>query len=348
MKKTLITFFALILAAQIWSVDRQYYATLEGKSGDALRQAITAIVYQHHTNDAGYNWNFQNIDIVDGVVLDMYSTCVWTSSQQGKNYNGICDGYNREHTVPQNVFNEKYPQKSDRHHLFLTDGKVNGVRSNYPFGETDVTTGFSGLSNADKALGKFGTASSGYTGNVYEPDDMYKGDIARAVLYMVVRYATTNECRKYNGTSNSYPVTTWTNNLMFNGDLSVNYGLSDAAVTFFVKWHRADKVSLKEINRNNGVETLQGNRNPFVDFPILMEYLWGNKKNETFYLADAIASFESDFVPGESDGAASHPETALEDVPVSHSAQIILENGQLLIVREGVVYSITGARVTNR
>lgn len=305
MRKHFLLSFALFCCAALWAVDESYYSSLNGKKDAALREAITALIYQHHTTDVGYNWNFENIDIVDGVVLDMYSTCSWSSSQQGLNYSGICDGYNREHTVPQNVFEESFPQKSDRHHLFLTDGKVNGIRSNYPFGETNATDGFSGLSNSEKALGKFGAASSGYTGKVYEPDDMYKGDIARAVMYMVVRYATTNECRKYGGSQNSYPVTTWyTNNKMFSNSLSTNYGLSDAAVTFFLKWHRNDKVSNKEIARNTGVENVQGNRNPFVDYPILVEYLWGNKQGETFYLTDAVGSFSGDFIPGVSDGSA--------------------------------------------
>ena len=305
MRKHFLLSFALFCCTALWAVDESYYSSLNGKKDAALREAITALIYQHHTTDVGYNWNFENIDIVDGVVLDMYSTCSWSSSQQGLNYSGICDGYNREHTVPQNVFEESFPQKSDRHHLFLTDGKVNGIRSNYPFGETNATDGFSGLSNSEKALGKFGAASSGYTGKVYEPDDMYKGDIARAVMYMVVRYATTNECRKYGGSQNSYPVTTWyTNNKMFSNSLSTNYGLSDAAVTFFLKWHRNDKVSNKEIARNTGVENVQGNRNPFVDYPILVEYLWGNKQGETFYLTDAVGSFSGDFIPGVSDGSA--------------------------------------------
>ena len=198
------------------------------------------------------------------------------------------------------LFKEKSPQVGDRHHLFLTDGKVNGVRSNYAFGETNSTTGFSGISNSSKALGKFGSASYAYSsGTVYEPDDEYKGDIARAVLYMVVRYATEDVCR-VGSTSNSYPVTTWGTDPMFSGSLSTNYGLSNAAVQTFLKWHRADPVSKKEIDRNNGVEAKQGNRNPFVDYPCLVEYLWGNHAGESFALANMLPSF----APGwdESDG----------------------------------------------
>ena len=283
---------ALTCAFNILAVNQAYYNSLNGKQDSQLREALTALVYSKHTTNVGYTWDFNDIDIVGGEVLDMYSTCVWTSSQQGKNYSGICDGYNREHIVPQSLFNESLPQKGDRHHLFLTDGKVNQERSSYPFGETTVTTGFSGIANSDKALGKLGTSSGNFTGTVYEPDDEYKGDIARAIMYMAIRYATTSQCRVGTGSTNAYPVTTW-GGQMFSNSLSTNYGLSNAAVAVYMAWHRADQPSAKEIARNNGVEALQGNRNPFIDYPDLAEYLWGNKKNTAVVLDNLTPTFDS-------------------------------------------------------
>ena len=287
--KTTKYIFTLVIAlscavGNLFAVEKSYYSSLDGKSGTALREALTNIVYTHHTTDVGYNWTFDGIDIVNGEILDIYSTCAWTSSQQGKSYSGICDGYNREHVVPQSLFNSAAPQKTDRHHLFLTDGQVNNQRSSYPFGETNVTTAFSGYSNGNKALGKLGASSSGFSGTVYEPDDEYKGDIARAIMYMAIRYATADVCKKYGGTANSYPVTSWSN-AMFSGSLSTNYGLSANAVAMYMKWHRDDPPSAKEIARNNGVETKQGNRNPFVDLPDLAEYLWGTHKTDAVNLS---------------------------------------------------------------
>ena len=276
----------------VFAVNKTYYNSVNGKQDSQLREALTTLVFSKHTNNVGYTWDFENIDVVGGEVLDMYSTCVWTSSQQGKNYNGICDGYNREHVVPQNLFSESLPQKGDRHHLFLTDGKVNGMRSSYPFGETNVTTGFSGITNSNKALGKLGTSSGNFSGTVYEPDDEYKGDIARAIMYMAIRYATTSQCRVGTGSTNAYPVTAWSND-MFSGSLSTNYGLSNAAVAVYMKWHRNDAPSAKEIARNNGVEALQGNRNPFIDYPELAEYLWGNKTGTAVVLDDLTPTFDS-------------------------------------------------------
>ena len=280
----------------LYAVEKSYYNSVDGKSGTALREALTTLTYTKHTTDLGYDWTFDGIDIVNGEILDIYSTCSWTTSQQGKNYSDICDSYNREHVVPQSLFHEAAPQKGDRHHLFLADGLVNNKRSSYPFGETNVTTAFSGYSNGNKALGKLGTASSGYSGTVYEPDDEYKGDIARAVLYMVVRYATSDVCRMYGGSANSYPVTTW-DNAMFSGNLSTNYGLSNNAIAVFLKWHRADPVSAKEVARNNGVEKKQGNRNPFIDLPDLVEYLWGEHAGETVNLSSLSIATGGGSVP---------------------------------------------------
>lgn len=277
----------------VFAVNKAYYTSVNGKQDSQLREALTTLVYSKHTTNVGYTWDFDDIDIVGGEVQDMYSSCAWTAStDKCGGYSGICDCYNREHVVPQSLFNESLPQKGDRHHLFLTDGRVNQERSSYPFGETDATNGFSGISNSEKALGKLGTSTGNFTGTVYEPDDEYKGDIARAIMYMAIRYATSSECRVGTGTPNTYPVTAW-GGQMFSNNLSTNYGLSNAAVAVYMAWHRADQPSATEIARNNGVEALQGNRNPFIDYPELAEYLWGNKKNTAVVLDNLTPTFDS-------------------------------------------------------
>lgn len=317
-------FFALALAYAplAFAVDASYYSSLEGKSGSELREAITALVYSKHNDNGSYDWTFTGIDYdTDGTtLLDIYSTCGHTSSS-AHDYKCCCDGINREHVVPQSFFGSTGKQYHDRHHLFLVDGKTNGQRSSYAFGECsagtkatckDSSTG-STTDCENKELGRLGASTAtdyeGNTiswsyGNVFEPDDQYKGDIARAIMYMVVRYATTTE-------SGSYPVTTWAGTTsgdgnakaMFSSSLSTNYGLSDYSKKLLLKWHRNDPVSQKEITRNNGVETYQGNRNPFIDYPYLAEYLWGEKASETVSLTNLLGSFESDFVPGTSNGS---------------------------------------------
>lgn len=164
--------------------------------------------------------------------------------------------------IPQSWFNERTPMKSDAFHVYPTDGKVNGLRSNHPHGETNASA------VGGKGLGKLGTSSvSGYSGTVYEPDDEYKGDIARTYFYFVTCYEDQLSSFDRNDvlTGDTYPsLTSWFYNLM-------------------LKWHRNDPVSQKEIDRNNAIYQHQHNRNPYIDYPELAEHVWGNKKNENFY-----------------------------------------------------------------
>ena len=146
--------------------------------------------------------------------------------------------------------------KSDAFHVYPTDGKVNGIRSNYPHGETNASP------IGGKALGKLGSSSvSGYSGIVYEPDDEYKGDIARTYFYFVTCYEDKLSGFDKNNvlTGDTYPsLTSWFYNLMLD-------------------WHREDPVSDKELARNEAVYQHQKNRNPFIDYPELAEHIWGDR-----------------------------------------------------------------------
>lgn len=328
-KTALFGALAIAFAQLSFAVDATYYSSLDGKSGSDLREAITNLVYNKHNDNGSYDWYFTGIDYdADGkTLLDIYSTCGHTSSSD-HSYKCCCDGINREHIIPQSLFGSTGKQYHDRHHLFLVDGRANGHRSSYAFGECSAgskatcSSSSTGSTSdcANKELGKLGeSTATDYDGNtiswsygsVFEPDDEYKGDIARAIMYMVVRYATT-------AVSGDYPVTTWagtTSNddgnvkAMFSGSLSTNYGLSDYAKKLLLKWHRNDPVSQKEITRNSGVETYQGNRNPFIDYPCLAEYLWGSKAGQTFSLASCCGSFDSNFTAGSSNGCSACTET---------------------------------------
>lgn len=255
---------------------QDYYVDIEGKFGATLKTALNKIIKNH--TDVGYGglWRiYKETDYKDGKVWDMYSTCNWTySSDQcgGGGYSDVCDCYNREHTIPQSWFDEKTPMKSDAFHVYPTDGKVNGIRSNYPHGETNASP------IGGKALGKIGSSSvSGYSGTVYEPDDEYKGDIARTYFYFVTCYEDKLSGFDKNNvlTGDTYPsLTYWFYNLMLD-------------------WHREDPVSKKETDRNEAVYKHQKNRNPFIDYPELAEHIWGDKKSEAFYFnSTAIKDIE--------------------------------------------------------
>lgn len=151
---------------------------------------------------------------------------------------------------------------SDAYHIYPTDGKVNGQRSNYPYGECAGGTSVAS-SNGVKALGKVGRSTfEGYSGTVFEPDDEYKGDFARTYFYMAACY--NNRISSWSSDmlgGNSYPV--------FNA----------WAIDLLLKWDKQDPVSQKEIDRNEVVYNHQHNRNPFIDHPELAQYIWGDKKN---------------------------------------------------------------------
>ncbi len=270
MKKHTILFCAIALCATGLRAEApaNYYASAEGKTGENLRQALYKII-SGHTNvgyDGLYNV-YPTSDVTDdGKVWDMYSTCTWDhGKKQCGNYSKVCDCYNREHSVPQSWFNQANPMVSDAFHVYPTDGKVNGQRSNYPFGECS-----GGKNLGGKALGRLGSSTfSGYSGTVFEPDDQYKGDFARTYFYMATCYA--NKCSSW---GNSFGSTS---------------GLSSYGVNLFMKWHRNDPVSEKETNRNDAVQAKQKNRNPFIDHPELAEYIWGNKKGQAWYSSSSTA-----------------------------------------------------------
>lgn len=335
--KILTLFGALLISISVWAVDASYYTSLNDKSGSDLRTALTSLTTSKHTTQLGYDWTFDGIDIVNGTLEDIYSTCNWSttgSDQCSGGYSSVCDCYNREHVVPQSLFNEVSPQRGDRHHLFLTDGKVNNQRANYPFGECS-----SGESAGTNALGKLGTSTfTGYTsiGKVFEPDDQYKGDIARAIMYMAIRYATVS----------SYPVTSWSGNAMFSGSLSTNYGLSAYSVALLMKWHRQDPVSQKEITRNNGVADKQGNRNPFIDYPCLAEYLWGNKAGETFSTASCCGSFEANFSVG-SDGCTACATAVDPSTPTITVSETSVDCGSVVVGNTTTAtFTVSGSNLT--
>lgn len=265
MKKRLTSVVVLLLVAlvAVGSEPTGYYNSAYNKGSEQLRQALYNIIKDHTVVTYGYLYTvYQTSDVLNGEIWDIYSTCSFNpgASQRCGDYVSVCDCYNREHTVPQSWFNEASPMKSDAFHIYPTDGKVNGQRSNYPYGECANGTNLGG-----HALGRLGSSTfSGYNGTVFEPDDEYKGDLARTYFYMATRYA--DQCNS------------WGHGVFS----SANSGLSDYAVALFMKWHREDPVSQKELMRNEAIYAHQDNRNPFIDHPELAEYIWGNMTSCTW------------------------------------------------------------------
>ena len=300
MKKILSLFTLILLVQWTFAVDPStnlatYYANIDGKatdSNDNLRKTLCTIISNGYTTigysslpNSVYAASSNPSDFYNGsgsskTMEDIYSSYPYNSSQDGSSATTCGTGWNKEHTVPQSWFGKASPMVSDAHHVFPTDIRMNSCRSNYPYGENNASKYCSSY-----GYGHLGTSTfSGYTGQVFDPGskedcggNCYRGDLARVYFYMATRYRTTNFTNGTGGTSFTY-----TNGVA---------DLTDYMKNLMLKWHREDPVSEKELKRNNAIYAHQKNRNPFVDYPCLVEYIWGDKKGETVSLSSLISGY---------------------------------------------------------
>lgn len=255
---------AFISSATLFAAEPAgYYSSCENKSGKQLLSALCSKIGPHTT--VSYKqlltlYKTSDVYPEDGKIWDMYSTKHWNPGTTCGNYSVVGDCYNREHSFPKSWFDDASPMYSDAFHIYPTDGKVNGQRSNYPYGECANGTTLSS-SGSVKALGKLGKSTfPGYSGTVFEPVDEYKGDFARSYFYMAAAY--------------NDRISTWKSDMLANNSYPV---FSSWAIQLLLKWHSEDPVSKKEIDRNEVVYGQQRNRNPFIDHPELVDHIWGNK-----------------------------------------------------------------------
>ncbi|MEA4333724.1 endonuclease [Mycoplasma sp. 1232] len=249
-----------------------YYASANGKSGAELYAALLKIQKAHLSGVRGYgdipgfyqssNSPFRDIYFEkDNTMLDIYSEnptgtdpYTYRSYPTSNKASGESDGMNREHVIPQSWFSKLSPMVSDIHHIYPTDIKVNGVRSNYPH---DLVANAS-ASWTSMNGGKLGTNSIGMTS--FEPINEFKGDIARSYLYFTVTYNDRNLA----ATSQSIFTRT------------VPY-IKEHYFNTFANWTATDPVSPFDVARNNKIAAFEGGlRNPFIDYPNLLENLVGS------------------------------------------------------------------------
>ncbi|MCB0470913.1 MAG: endonuclease, partial [Flavobacteriaceae bacterium] len=280
MKHLYVIALSLVSFLAFAQIPAGYYSSATG-TGYTLKTQLHNIIDNH--NDQGYDamdgfiasYDLDNYyEVGSNTILDVYSenpsgNDPYTFSPVGDecgNYNSEGDCYNKEHVIPQSAFNDAYPMRSDAHQLLPTDGRVNGFRSNYPFGHVNDSqlVSQSGISNPTQNGSKLGNNlnsgySAGYTGVVFEPIDEFKGDIARIYFYFVTRYED--------------QVDNWSAYAMFDG--SNDKAIADPFLNILMTWHQMDPVSQKEIDRNNNIYYHhQGNRNPFVDHPEYVALIW--------------------------------------------------------------------------
>ena len=332
-----------------------YYSTVDGKKGESLFSTLTSITrkgYSSLSYDGLYNAYPETDYTSSGELWDMYSDC-GTTKQCGS-YSDECDCYNREHSIPQSWWGGGTGGIGcDIFHVVPTDGYVNNRRGNDPYGEVSsakytshngskLGTSVSSIAVTKKTIcSAAGSSVSSPGGTVFEPIDQYKGDFARGYLGIIMNWNTSETMTSSDGSS--FFQSTYT--------ASSNFGLKPYAVALLMKWHREDPVSQKEIDRNNGIQKTQGNRNPFIDYPYLAEYIWGEHAGETVDMDMLISSSDPDFIPGESDGYRQSTEPTFICATSSLTFPTLLEgqtaslNFELKALRltDGITLAISGA-----
>lgn len=289
MKKLL--FFAFLPMVSLAQIPSGYYDGTDGLNGYALKSKVHEIIskqiYSTSYDDLKTLFGTTDTDKYyenDNTLLDIYSekpkqedaynytlaNLIGSASAEGQ-------GWNREHGVPQSTFNGIYPMYSDLHYLIPTDAYINQRRSNFPYARNNgenIT-----FTNGSK-LGK--STTPGYTNTVYEPIDEFKGDVARYLLYFVVRYE---------GNLNNFDYLLSTSPL----DGTEEKGYEDWYINLLKEWNTLDPVSQREIDRNESVYSIQKIRNPFIDHPEWVNMIWNvtpdqiSPQNPTNLIATTIS-----------------------------------------------------------
>ncbi|MGH1470647.1 MAG: endonuclease [Cellvibrionaceae bacterium] len=235
-----------------WSGFETYYSNAIGQNGITLINALNEAASRHHSR-MSYSQVWDALKYTDedpnnsnNVIL------IYTGRSQAKTFNASGnnnpDAWNREHSWPKS---HGFPNASqwaytDIHHLRPADASVNSSRSNKDY---------------DDGGNSIGEAPGNYTdSDSFEPRDEVKGDLARMMFYMDVRY---------NGGDNS-----GTGDLVIVDYTNTNGSLLGKICTL-LDWHNLDPVSTEEINRHAKIVERQGNRNPFVDYPAWANDMWG-------------------------------------------------------------------------
>ena len=251
-KLSLLVMVMLTVPAVFAEIPSGYYSGINGLKDRYLKTRLYEIIKNHSTNSYSglFSQCFKYTDQrSDGTWWDMYSDVTRYVS------NGW-SGMNREHSLPKSWWGgDENAAYTDLNHLYPSDRDANMKKSNYPLGEVGTATYDNGVTKVGYPIAGQGGGSS----RVFEPDDEYKGDFARTYFYMATCYQ--DFFWKY-----TY--------MMLNGEYP---SMAQWAIDMLLEWHRADPVSKKELDRNEEVYRIQHNRNPFIDMPDLVEFIWGDK-----------------------------------------------------------------------
>lgn len=250
-----------------------YYARIDGLKKADLKAAVKASI-RTGKSTLSYNdlWSYyENIDVVPGTtnqVFDYYSDRKYFFKGNG----AAPTDANKEHCCPQSWWGggSSSDSYSDLFNVMPSDSEANNRKSNFPVGVVGSKVTYS---NPCMKVGP--SAGNGYSDNVFEPCDEYKGDFARVYLYVATCYDQSAWGSKASVASTcafvkeAYPT------------------IKKDFLALLLRWHRQDPVSEWEIARNERVYKYQHNRNPFIDYPQLAEYIWGDSTSFAFDLQKA-------------------------------------------------------------
>ncbi len=250
-----------------------YYAGVVTSSGSALRSSLHPIIDDHtripYTASTTDTWDVLNIADQDplntGKILDIYKNASYTKSAGGNNF------YNREHTWPNSLgfgsdgsTNYAY---TDLHMLMASDISYNSTRGNKPYDNcssscTELPT--AAYNGQGGGTGVYPGNSNWSSSSVFQVWSKLKGNVARAMFYMDLRY----EGGTHGASGAAEPDLRLTDTLSLvvgtGGNASVGYM---GKLSTLILWHQQDPVDAAEVLRNEVIQTYQGNRNPFIDHP---------------------------------------------------------------------------------
>jgi hypothetical protein len=302
-----------------------YYEEAQGQQGEALKSKLGAIIhcgvrYKYGSgNKKTWDGFFHtDRDTTTNLVLDMYSleTRYFNSTKPTASVLEL----DIEHMFPKSWWggdvNEAY---CDLFHLVPADYSANRSKSNHAPGIPSDTTFWNG---------SFATGSGAEYGlqKVFCPADEYKGDFARAYFYIATCYGDSLQWQLSGDAGKAMTNEHWQEFQPWLRDL-------------LVSWHRMDPVSDKEKQRAIEVNKIQGNRNPYIDYPELVEYIWGDKTNQKVDLLLLEQSYGHRY--GENNVETAIPALHTPD----NSIGKVLDGNRIIIIRNGSIYTLLGTRI---
>jgi len=255
--------FALCACAE--DLPEGFYDKINGLKDGQLKDTLKSLIRDHTAISYGSStWNvfYYSDRDENGYCMDMYCDEWYKFSSPGN----AVTGCNIEHSFAKSWWggaeNDAY---KDCYHLNPSNSTANSARSNYPLGVPETEIKLSG----SLRVGKKHHPTMNVDHFVFEPKDEYKGDFARTYFYMVTCYENS--------------LSSWTKGQEHTLDGNTYPGLQEWQLNMMMKWAKNDPVSEdKEIPRNIAVFGIQSNRNPFIDYPGLEEYIWGTMKEVAF------------------------------------------------------------------